>query len=239
MDAIGSYGDKASDLESTINVSGRYSFQERAAKLILMDVVRKLSLDSSDSLLDIGCNVGDITIPISFICKKVTGIDGEKVIERTRSRTKEIKNIDYLVGEFLSLCIPEQYECVLAYSVLHYVPTFEKQVEFVMKMASCLKPGGRALIGDIPNVSLKARFSASNEGKIVDEHYKENMNNLTAEDQYLLNSEQMSGKTLNDEDIMRIMLELRTAGYEAYLLPQRHDLPFGCTREDILIRRWD
>ena len=44
---------------------------------------------------------------------------------------------------------------------------------------------------------------------------------------------------LDDEYLMKLLLEVRNNGYESYLLPQKHELPFGYTRDDILICAWD
>lgn len=75
------FQEDALDLNSSLNVSGRFSFQKEAMKNIVPDIVEKLQLKSSDMLLDIGCNCGDITIPLSFMCQKVVGVDGEDVLD--------------------------------------------------------------------------------------------------------------------------------------------------------------
>ena len=67
------------------------------------------------------------------------------------------------------------------------------------------------------------------------------MNYLTEEDKKShAYSKELDGLwSLDDEYLMKLLLEVRNHGYESYLLPQKHELPFGYTRDDILICAWD
>lgn len=226
------------NLKSSLNASGRFSFQKEEMKRIVPEILNKLELKPNESLLDIGCNCGDITIPLSFMCDKVTVIDGAGAIERIKRRTNDYDNFNYLEGDFISISIPEKFDCILAYSVLMYVEPFETKLEFVLKAASMLKPGGRLLIGDIVNSNRKSRFANSNKGKEIDRTYKEKLMHLTKEDIIKTEHENPVENVLNDIQLMEILLKVREMGYESYLLPQSPQLPFGYTRDDILVKAW-
>ncbi|MBP3505382.1 MAG: class I SAM-dependent methyltransferase [Lachnospiraceae bacterium] len=232
------FSDDSLNLKSSLNASGRFSFQREEMKRIVPEILNKLEIKPNESLLDIGCNCGDITIPLSFMCDKVTVIDGAGSIKRIKQRTEDYDNFEYLEGDFLSIDISKKFDCILAYSVLMYVEPFEKKKEFVLKAAGMLKEGGRLLVGDIVNIDRKNRFAKSSKGKEIDAIYKENILHLTKEDVIKSEHVQPVKNILSDIQLMDLLLEIREKGYESYLLPQNPQLPFGYTRDDILVRAW-
>lgn len=232
------FQDDATHLNSSLNASGRFSFQKEAMKNIAPDIVDKLQLKPSDTLLDIGCNCGDITIPLSFLCEKVVGVDGEGCIKRLNNRIFDIDNISTLIGDFREIEIEESFDCILMYSVLMYIDSYEEILSMVLKAASLLKDNGRMLLGDIVNDDKKRRFANSEVGHMVDKEYRENMNRMTEEDEVSHSGYAASSFRMNDELVMRLMQDVRREGYETYLLPQSNKLPFGYSREDILVCKW-
>ncbi len=239
---MNSFMDKFSDdskrLKSTLNASGRFSFQKGEMKRIVPEILNILDLKPNESLLDIGCNCGDITIPLSFMCDKVTVIDGIGAIERLKQRTSDYDNFTYIEGDFLTTDMSGSYDCILAYSVLMYIESFEDKLEFILKAAGLLKSGGRLLVGDIVNNDRKRRFDNSEKGKEIGKIYRENLENLTQEDIIKLEHDKPVENILSDVQLMKILYKVREMGYESYLLPQNIQLPFGYTRDDILIKAW-
>ena len=71
------------------------SFQKLSRKDDYIDLLfSKLILDKEDSVLDLGCGEGSITIPLAKHVKKVTGLDSsEKMLELLNERCNE-QNID-------------------------------------------------------------------------------------------------------------------------------------------------
>ncbi len=235
------YSQDARNGISEISLSGKRQFLKYPLKKIVPDVVNKLNLKPTDKLLDIGCNCGEITIPISFFCDRVLGIDGDGVIERLRERSVGIHNIDTLIGDFLETEISEQFDCILIYSVLVYIDSYEDKVRFIKKAASLLKHGGRMLVGDIINSSVVNRYKNSEYGKALSVEYEKlSQADAESDDNTRLQSHGPElVNVLNDETLMKLLLEIRSwGGYESFLLPQDHDLAFGCTRQDILIKAW-
>ena len=56
-----------------------------------------------------------------------------------------------------------KYERILLYSVIHYT---DQPKELIFSALAHLAPGGMLLIGDIPNISRKGRFLATEHGRI-------------------------------------------------------------------------
>lgn len=87
------------------------------------------------------------------------------------------------------------------------------------------------LLGDIPNISKRKRFFASENG--IDFHKKFMNTNLPPEVKfYSIESHEM-----DDSIIFCILSRARSQGFDAYVLPQSDELPMANRREDILIAR--
>ena len=76
-------------------------FHKRAKKDDYHDLLfSKLILNENDSLLDLGCGEGSITLPIAKQVRKVTGVDSStKMLELLNQRAQEqnIKNVDTIL----------------------------------------------------------------------------------------------------------------------------------------------
>ena len=135
------------------------------------------------------------------------------------------------------IAMPEQwlgsmrgtFDAVVAYSVLQYVHAEGATDSFVESILELLAPGGRALIGDVPNHDLRNRFLASSAG--ADFHRKNFPLSTGPESRPL-----MAGD-FTDRDLLRILSQSRSAGFSAWVLPQDDRLLFAGRREDILIER--
>ena len=232
------YGKKAEFCDSETIVAGRYRIQEIAERNILFDVINKMNINGNDKLLDIGCGSGNLLIPLSFICSKVTGIGHGACINRLKGRIKNSTNIETIPKNFLDVFLNVKFDKILCYSVLHYLSDDEEVLLFISKALKLLKPGGIALFGDIPNVSLKQRFINSTSGsefskkwkKLIRKEYirkcRDDLN--TVEDNKLV--------LFDDNLVLKILTGTREKGFDSFVLDQHPDLPFGYTREDILIK---
>ena len=230
------YGLKAKYYKNETKVAGRFKIQEKAEKNILIDVINKMSINSDDNLLDIGCGSGNLLIPLSFICRKVTGIDHVECVNRINARLNETNNIETIPGNFLDVSLNLKFDKILCYSVLQYLSNEKKVIQFILKALKMLKPGGTALFGDIPNTSLKNRFIMSSKGKI----YIEEWNNLLKKEINEKNENKMEEDIklvqFDDKLIFKILEIIREKGFNSFIIAQHPDLPFGYTREDILIK---
>jgi len=227
----------AIEKDPTIAV-GRYACQREAERMIAREVTSKLAISPNDSLLEIGCGVGALLIPLSFQVDEAWGVDHPAMVSRLKERC-ELSNGHLIGGDFLSLIKGDavlrgrSFDKVLIYSVLHCLPDESTYLKFIDAAVALLAPGGRILLGDLPNKDLKKRFSESEAGKRfqVDWDAKRNLEG----DEERLASVPDFGTTLEfgDKLILNTIGRLRACGLDAYVAPQSPDLPFGHTREDI------
>lgn len=242
MSIITEYEKHVQKIENYVMATGRRPWQEQAMKNIVPDIVDKLKIKDEDRVLDIGCNIGEITIPLSFICKEIVGIDAEGCIKRLKKRSEDIKNIKCIAGDFFEIDLQDRYDCILIYSVLPHMNSYEQALGMILKASSLLNEGGRLLIGDVTNADKRARMNMNATGKKVAEEYKAYAEANYSEEENIFMSSitkmQNQEFAFNDEIIMRLLIDIRKTGKEAYLLPQNEKLPFGYSREDILVKAW-
>jgi 2-polyprenyl-3-methyl-5-hydroxy-6-metoxy-1,4-benzoquinol methylase len=219
----------------TLN-AGRYSFQKKSERKIYQDILEKLQLKETDTCLDIGCSVGANLLPLSRKVKHITGIDNINVINILKNRLKS-NNTLLISGNFLTHDFKKKYDKIILYSVLHVFKNKKQAYLVVNKILTLLKTGGKILIGDLPNVSLKKKILKSKTGKIFINKWNK-QNRKTHED---IKAQNILAKNLNyslvidDKFIIDLLKYLRKKNLNAYVFPQKKDLPFGHTREDIVI----
>lgn len=216
-------------------IAGRYAFQAAAERRVLPDVLGKLSLRPEDRLLEIGCGPGNLLIPLSHFVAEAVGIDNAPAIERLRARAPLADNLRGLAGNFLEMDLAgRQFDKVLIYSVLHYLSSADQVFAFVERAIAACAPGGRLLLGDLTNRDRKARFAASAAGQAVRADWERQVaaagghafEALPVDDELV---------AIDDALVLELLRRTRAAGHEAYLLSQPPELPFGGSREDILI----
>jgi SAM-dependent methyltransferase len=227
-----SYAERARAGIDITEVSGRYPTQTRDERNIVEDVVAKLTLGPDDKLLEVGCGPGTLLIPLAFRCASATGVDNQASLELLRARFAGPPTITTVPGNFLAMELNDRYDAILIYGVLHVLPTVDDVFEFVRRATACLAPGGRLLLGDLANRDKRARFHGSPAGIAFQREWEE----LQAKHPYtsIGTHDEVIG-AFDDETIARLLCELRALGFESYLLPQPPDLPFGRTREDVLV----
>ena len=87
------------------------------------------------------------------------------------------------------------------------------------------------LIGDIPNISKRKRFFSS----VAGAHFHRAFTGQQRAPKTRFNT--IERGHIDDAVVLGLLARARAAGFDAYLLPQKEDLPMANRREDLLIRR--
>lgn len=231
------YGRLARSALDPTEKAGRYPIQAEAEKRVLPDVLAKTGAGPTDRVLDIGCGSGLLLVPLSYLVAHVTGIDHPDVVRDLGARFVR-HNVTLVGGNFLDLDLGERFSLVIAYGVVNCLGEEAELMAFVDKAIACLAPGGRLLLGDIPNVDKKRRFLETAAGRAFEAEWQRAMASSpssSAERPALDPNVRLL--RYDDALVLRLLGRCRGRGLNAYVLPQPPDLPFGLSREDILIER--
>lgn len=224
-------------VKSNTMLSGRYSFQYHAEKRAISDTIQKLELKPTDNVLDIGSNVGSMSIPISYLVNSVTCIDSPNLTKFIQE--KKIDNINLLSGDFLEVEIDNKFDKILVYGVLNCLNEIDLY-KFIDKCLTILNPGGILLFGDIPNISKKKRYL----DKYQTNEEKESWNELISKEDFShlqeipkYNSENKIA-IFDDDIILNMVKYIRNKDFNCYIINQKENLPFNKTREDIIVHNY-
>lgn len=124
-----------------------------------------------------------------------------------------------------------KFDAILCYSVFHYIfveASFWKFLDYSLQL---LAPGGQMLIGDIPNVSKRKRFFASDTGIRFHQAF------MKTTDVPQVDFRAVEPGKIDDAVILGVIMRARAQGCDAYWLPQSPTLPMANRREDVLIVR--
>jgi SAM-dependent methyltransferase len=130
---------------------------------MVRDALRKLDLNASSEVLEVGCGTGIFAIPIARSAARYVGTDfaGEAlgVLESSLTAMQPRAPFDLVRADFLNADLDElgwtaAFDRALMYAVVHYARSDDEGVEFLRRLTRCLRPGGRALVGNIPLTEL-------------------------------------------------------------------------------------
>ncbi len=185
-------------------------------------------------VLDIGPGCGEIARRMIALGEanghKLTLIDHQEMLDLLPPSTA----VNGVAGRFPDDMPPvgeTGFDVIIAYSVLHYVIIDSNPFGFMDAALQRLNPGGRLLIGDIPNASKLRRFLSSEAGAAFHRAY---MRTDVPPD---VPAFAIAEDRVDDGIALGLMMRARMAGFDAYLLPQPDDLPLANRREDLLIVR--
>jgi 2-polyprenyl-3-methyl-5-hydroxy-6-metoxy-1,4-benzoquinol methylase len=237
-----SYSDLLCDKKlNDAEISGRYSFQVNEQKNTINNVISIINPKSTDNILDIGSGIGNMSIPISYLCNSVTCIDSEKLNNEVKKRN--ISNIKFYSGDFIELKIEEKFDKIIVYSVLHCLNQ-KDLYNFIDKCLGLLNINGIILFGDIPNSDKKKLYInkyQTEEEKITWETLMTRENN-----NFVINHElenkcvDFNNKRVefNNDSFFDLIKYIRNKEFNCYNQPQHDNLCFNKTREDIIVRNY-
>lgn len=214
------------------------SYRAQKEGAILADLIAKLPAlgEKNRTVIDIGPGCGDLARTFLAHCEaqghELVLIDSGEML----AHLPDSENVKKLAA-YYPQC-PQLFEdyagkvdAIVVYSVFQYVFAEGNAWDFVDRSLTLLAPGGRLLLGDIPNISRRKRFFASDTG--VRFHQAFTQTNEVPE--VVFNALEMG--QIDDSVVLAIVARARLAGFDAYVMPQADDLPMANRREDILIIR--
>ena len=239
MDYFEAYGELSKQISDEILCSGRYKEQEKCIPDIIKEITAKLNLCEKDVLLDIGCGTGIISSDLSKKVFKIFLNDNESILDAFKKKY-QIPNAFFISGNFLEINTKNlpAFDKILSYSVIHYLKNHKEISRFIEKAISILKPGGILMIGDIPNLSKKARFLSTKYGQEFSKKFSSNLKNKEEIDEIfgVFNKAEKTENHINDSFLMEIIKKQRENGNESFILPQDPEkCAFGYTKEDLII----
>jgi ubiquinone/menaquinone biosynthesis C-methylase UbiE len=115
-------------------------------------IAKRIGLEKSHKLLDVGCGPALVTVEIAKICREAVGADISDImlkIASDRAVKHGVSNIRFLKGGFLQGdAISEKYDRIMSQRAFHHVPTFWKQIA-LLKIRDALNPGGIFYLDDV------------------------------------------------------------------------------------------
>ena len=215
------------------------AYREGKEAAIFADITSKLDrLDGRDLLVvDIGAGCGPLARLMMEHCAqhdhRLVQIDSPEMLALLPAAPATTR----IAGRFPDECeefLAErrgQADCVLAYGVLSCVFEDGNVFDFVDRSLELLAPGGQLLLADLPNVSKRKRFFASEAGRRFHEDF------MGSEVPLDVRFNVPEAGALDDAVILGLVARCRAAGFDAYVVPQAEGLPFSNRREDLLVIR--
>jgi len=116
------------------------------------DIVARLGVDSSSTVIDMGCGTGAFALCAAGRCRTVHAVDISAAMLRRAQRKADkmgLKNIEFHRGGFLTYDHKaEPADAISTVAALHHLPDFWKLVA-LRRLASMLRPNGRLFLFDV------------------------------------------------------------------------------------------
>lgn len=213
-------------------------YREGKEETIFADMLLKMrSLNHKNLVaLEIGPGCSKLPVMLADLCARKEGtihfVDSHEMLQNL----PDAAHIHKWPGRYPE--IPALFETligkvnsVIAYSVIQYVFAEGNLWDFVDRCLMLLNDGGELFLGDIPNITMRKRFFAGNEGGELHKQF-------TGRDELpIVNFNQLEAGRIDDSVVLSILARARAEGYHAWVIPQGADLPMANRREDILIRK--
>lgn len=213
-------------LAQVARVGGSVAQHQEMLDTIANHIGELLSIQAMDLVLDVCCGNGMLTAALRQKCQSITGVDfADSLIKNAKEQYPSIPFFcaDVLNPETLVQQLPKSvlFDKINLYFSFQYFESFDKGKQVVTHLAALLKPGGKLLLGDIPD---RSRF-------FVYYHSFQRIAQLIK--QQLQNKNDM-GKFWSEDELMLICKQL---GLHGTYLKQPSHLPYAHYRFDFLIEK--
>jgi trans-aconitate 2-methyltransferase len=113
------------------------------------EVLSLLGLRGDEQVLDVGCGDGKLTARVAALLPRgsVLGVDASPdMVDHARRQfgPPAHANLRFEVADARSLGLGPQFDLVLSFNTLHWVPTAEQQLQALAGIRDALKPQGQA-----------------------------------------------------------------------------------------------
>lgn len=215
------------------------ALREGAEQAILADIEAKLPVlreREALTVVDIGCGANPLADAIIQRCRqrrhRLTLVDSAEVLAHHRDEPA----VHLVPGRFpdatrLLTDLAGSCNAVIAYSVLQCAFTDGSVHGFVDSALTLLAPGGRLLLGDLPNASMRRRFLHSEAGRAFHRGY------TGRDDEPAVRWPALPTGEIDDGVLLGLIARARASGFHAWLVPQAEGLPMANRREDLVCER--
>ena len=207
---------------------------------IFRDILGKLPVlgtGSGKTLIDIGPGCANLPRMMIHLCRerghRVILVDCPEMLAQlpdVDGVTQKVSGAFPAAGDAIASLAPAGVDAALAYGVLSVVYLDSNPFTFVDAFCGLLKPGGQGLIGDIPNMSKRRRFFASEAGRMFHRQF-------TGRDADPVADFNSPASGIDDAVLAGLVQRAQLAGVDAYVVPQHPDLPMANRRDDLLLHR--
>ena len=214
------------------------AYRDGAEAAILADIRAKLPAldDRGRTVLDIGPGCAGLPRMLRDLCRarehRLVFVDSAEMLDHhadgpgLRKVAARFPDCAPLLQE-----LEGAVDAIVVYSVLQYALTDASPFDFVDAALGLLAPGGRLLVADLPNASMRNRFLASAAGRA---HHRAH---IDPHGEPVVTFNRLERGELDDALVLGLAARARSAGFHAWIVPQPPELPMANRREDLLIHR--
>ncbi len=154
--------DKAT-FEELCYISGRDPrlwSQENIYEDLICDIAKHISVGLESTVLEVGCASGFIAYGLAPRVGRYFGVDLAKPAVRV-ARRLGLDNASFGLADGKKLTfVDKKFDAALCYDVFTNFPSFGDGIGIIKEMLRVTKPGGRVLIGSIPDEELRKEYEA-------------------------------------------------------------------------------
>lgn len=150
--------DDSAQTKDAFGQMGRSNFTMQAFFILVKDIIKGLEFEKTDTVLDIGCASGWVSLYIAPLVKEVVMCDyAENMVSNAIENSKFHDNVKVFRDDILTLknVGVYQYDKIIVGSVLQYLEDKNQIYTAIENMYKVLKPGGKALLTQNPDLRRK------------------------------------------------------------------------------------